>query len=117
MAIRIMLKLLTTIEVLTMTRKKMPPVHPGEILFEEFLKPMDISQYRLAHDINVPPRRINEIVHGKRSITADTALRLGRYFKMSAQFWINLQSHYDLEVESDKLSDRLTHEVLVYKTA
>lgn len=100
-----------------MTHKKMPPVHPGEILFEEFLKPMNISQYRLSHDINVPPRRINEIVHGKRSITADTALRLGRYFKMSAQFWINLQSHYDLEVESDKLSDRLIHEVLVYQTA
>lgn len=100
-----------------MTHKKMPPIHPGEILLEEFLKPMEISQYKLAHDINVPPRRINEIVHGKRSITADTALRLGRYFNMSAQFWINLQSHYDLEVESDKLSDRLTQEVLVYQTA
>lgn len=100
-----------------MAPKKIQPVHPGEILFEEFLKPMNISQYRLAHDINVPPRRINEIVHGKRSITADTALRLGRYFNMSAQFWINLQSHYDLEVELDKLSDRLTHEVLVYRAA
>lgn len=100
-----------------MITKKMQPVHPGEILFEEFLKPMDISQYRIAHDINVPPRRINEIVHGKRSITADTALRLGRYFNMSAQFWVNLQSHYDLEVELDKLSERLIHEVLVYKIA
>ena len=117
-AIRIMLKSWITIkEVLIMAAKKIPPVHPGEILFEEFLKPMGISQYRLAHDINVPPRRINEIVHGKRSITADTALRLGRYFNMSAQFWINLQSHYDLEVESDKLSDRLIHEVLIYQTA
>ena len=98
-----------------MTPKKMLPVHPGEILFDEFLKPMNISQYRIAHDINVPPRRINEIVHGKRSITADTALRLGRYFNMSAQFWINLQSHYDLEVETDKLSDRIINEVLIYQ--
>lgn len=100
-----------------MAIKKIPPVHPGEILFEEFLKPMNISQYKLAHDINVPPRRINEIVHGKRSITADTALRLGRYFNMSAQFWTNLQSHYALEVELDKLSDQLAHEVLVYQAA
>jgi len=95
------------------TAKKIPPVHPGEILLEEFLQPMNISQYRLAHDINVSPRRINEIVHGKSSITADTALRLGRYFNKSAQFWINLQSHYDLEVEMDKLSDRLIHEVQI----
>jgi addiction module HigA family antidote len=100
-----------------MATKKIQPIHPGEILFEEFLKPMGISQYRLAHDINVPPRRINEIVHGTRSVTADTALRLGRYFNMSAQFWINLQSHYDLEVESDKLSDRLIREVLIYHSA
>jgi addiction module HigA family antidote len=113
-----MLKLLITIkEGLIMATKKIPPVHPGEILFEEFLKPMGISQYRLAHDINVPPRRINEIVHGKRSITADTALRFGRYFNMSAQFWINLQSHYDLEVELDKLSDRLIREVVIYQAA
>lgn len=100
-----------------MTPKKIPPVHPGEILLEEFLKPMNISQYRLANDINVPPRRINEIVHGKRRITADTALRLGRYFNMSPQFWTNLQSHYDLEVESEKLSDRLKDEVLVFHMA
>ena len=100
-----------------MAAKKIPPVHPGEILFEEFLKQMGISQYRLAHDINVPPRRINEIVHGKRSITADTALRLGRYFNMSAQFWINLQSHYDLEVEMDKLSDRLIREVQIHQAS
>ena len=73
----------------------MPPVHPGEILLEEFLKPMGITQYRLAKDINVPARRINEIVHGKRAITANTALRLGKYFNMSPQFWINLQSHFD----------------------
>jgi addiction module HigA family antidote len=97
-----------------MAKRKIDPIHPGEILLEEFLNPMNISQYRLAHDINVPPRRINEIVHGKRRITADTALRLARYFNMSPQFWINLQSHYDLEVESDKLSDKLEKEVLVY---
>ena len=97
-----------------MSKRKIPPIHPGEILLEEFLDPMNISQYRLAHSINVPPRRINEIVHGKRRITADTALRLARFFNMSPQFWINLQSHYDLEVESDKLSDTLGKEVLVY---
>ena len=96
-----------------MKAKKISPIHPGEILLEEFLEPMDISQYRLAKDINVPPRRINEIVHGKRSITADTALRLGRYFNMSPQFWINLQSHYDLEVELERLGERLESEVKV----
>jgi len=92
----------------------MPPVHPGEILLEEFLKPMKISQYRIAKDINVPARRINEIVHCKRAVTANTALRLGKYFKMSPQFWINLQSHYDLEVAIDKLADQLDKEVKVY---
>ena len=76
--------------------KKIAPIHPGEILMEEFLKPMGISQYRLAKDIRVPPRRINEIVHGVRNISADTALRLGRYFSISPQFWLNLQSQYDL---------------------
>ncbi|GAA1720061.1 addiction module HigA family antidote [Propioniferax innocua] len=86
---------------------KMPPVHPGEILMEEFLEPMGITQNRLAVSIDVPPRRINEIVHGMRRITADTALRLGRFFGMSAQFWINLQSHYDLEVERDAIGDQL----------
>ena len=100
-----------------MKKRKIPPIHPGEILLEEFLNPMGISQYRLAHDINVPARRINEIVHGKRRITADTALRFGRFFNMSPQFWINLQSHYDLEVESDKLSDTLDKEVHVYHAA
>ena len=94
-----------------MTQKKLSPIHPGEILEEEFLKPMGISQYRLAKDISVPPRRINEIVHGKRSITADTALRLGKFFSISAQFWLNLQTRYDLEVTEDLLSDRLDKEV------
>ena len=94
-----------------MKKKKLPPIHPGEILMEEFLQPMGISQYRLAKDISVPPRRINEIVHGKRSITADTALRLGRFFSMSPQFWLNLQSRYDLELTEDLLEDRLDDEV------
>jgi addiction module HigA family antidote len=92
--------------------KKLPPVHPGEVLLEEFLEPLEISQYRLAKDISVPPRRINEIVHGKRSITADTALRLSRYFGTSEKFWLNLQTGYDLEVERDRLGDRLEEEVL-----
>jgi antitoxin HigA-1 len=95
-------------------KTKIAPVHPGEILKEEFLDPMAISQYRLAKSINVPARRINEIVHGKRSISADTALRLGRFFGMSPQFWINLQSHYDLEVVEDKLGALLVKEVKVY---
>jgi addiction module HigA family antidote len=90
---------------------KLPPIHPGEILIEEFLKPMGISQYRLAKDISVPPRRINEIVHGKRSITADTALRLGRFFAIAPQFWLNLQNRFDLEVAEDLLADRLDKEV------
>jgi len=98
-----------------MKNKKLPPIHPGEILREEFLEPMGISQYRLAKDISVPPRRINEIVHGKRSITADTALRLGRFFGMSAQFWLNLQTRYDLEVTEDLLEDRLAEEVHTLK--
>ena len=94
-----------------MKNKKLPPIHPGEILMGEFLEPMGISQYRLAKDISVPPRRINEIVHGKRSITADTALRLGRFFGMSPQFWLNLQTRYDLEVTEDLLEYRLDAEV------
>jgi addiction module HigA family antidote len=93
--------------------KKIPPIHPGEILLEEFLKPMGISQYKLAKDINVHPRRINEIVHGKRSISADTALRLSRYFGLSERFWLNLQARYDLEVEKDRLKGRLDNEVKV----
>ena len=94
-----------------MKNEKLAPIHPGEILREEFLEPMGISQYRLAKNISVPPRRINEIVHGKRSITADTALRLGRFFGMSAQFWLNLQTRYDLEVTEDLLEGRLAEEV------
>lgn len=94
--------------------RKIRSVHPGEILLEEFLKPMGISQYRLAKDISTPARRINEIVHGKRAITADTALRLGRYFNMSPEFWLNLQTHYDLEVEKEKLANRLAQMVRVY---
>jgi addiction module HigA family antidote len=96
-----------------MNNKKLPPIHPGEILIEEFLKPMGLSQYRLAKDISVPPRRINEIVHGKRSISADTALRLGRFFGISPQFWLNLQTRFDLEVTEDLLAERLEKEVQV----
>ena len=91
----------------------LPPIHPGEILFEEFLEPLGISQYRLAKDIGVPPRRINEIVQGKRSITADTALRLSRYFGLSERFWMNLQTRHDLEKEKDRLRGRLEREVRV----
>lgn len=91
--------------------KKIEPIHPGEILLEEFLIPMEISQYRLAQDINVPARRINVIVLGKRTITADTALRLSEYFSLSEKFWLNLQMRYDLEVEKDRLKDRLKREV------
>ena len=91
----------------------MPPVHPGEILLEEFLKPLGITQYRLAKAINVPPRRINEIVHGTRSISADTALRLARYFGTSERFWLNLQARHDLEIERDRLGRRLAKEVAV----
>ncbi|MBG0787927.1 MAG: HigA family addiction module antidote protein [Anaerolineaceae bacterium] len=87
------------------------PIHPGEVLLEEFLSPMQISQYRLAKDINVDPRRINEIVHGKRAITADTAFRLGFYFGMSPEFWMNLQSHYDLEQLALESGDLIQREV------
>jgi addiction module HigA family antidote len=94
-----------------MQSKKSPPIHPGKILMEEFLTPMRISQYRLAKDISVSPRRINEIVHEKRSITADTALRLGRFFGMTPQFWLNLQNRYDLETTEDLIGKRLNNEV------
>ena len=94
--------------------QKLPPIHPGEILLEEFLEPMGISQYRLAKDISVPPRRINEIVLGKRAITPDTALRLSRYFGLSERFWMNLQTRYDIEIEKDRLQNRLEREVQVY---
>ena len=94
-----------------MKSKLLANITPGEILTEDFLKPMGLSQYRLAQDIGVPPRRINEIVKGERAVTADTALRLGRYFKMSAQFWLNLQTHHDLEVVEEQLGRRLQREV------
>lgn len=97
------------------SKKKMSPVHPGEILFEEFLKPMGLSQNRLALDIRVPARRINEIVLKKRRITADTALRLGRYFDMSPKFWLGLQMDYDLDLAEDELADRLEREVQTYQ--
>jgi antitoxin HigA-1 len=96
--------------------KKIPPIHPGEILLEEFLSPLEISQYRLAKDTSVPPRRINEIVRGQRAISADTALRLARYFGTSERFWINLQARFDLETEKDRLGDRLEREVAVRTT-
>lgn len=95
-----------------MKQNKLPPVHPGEVLLEEFLKPLDISQYRLAKSMSVPPRRVNEIVLGKRSVSADTALRLGRFFGTSEQFWMNLQNEYDLDVEKDRLGLRLETEVV-----
>ena len=92
---------------------KLPPIHPGEILLEEFIKPFGITQYRVAKDVGVPPRRINEIVHGHRAVTADTALRLARYFGTSERFWLNLQTRYDLETEKDRLGERLDQEVIV----
>jgi len=97
-----------------MMTAKLAPVHPGEILLEEFLKPLNISQNRLGRDLGVSPRRINEIIHGKRSITADTALRLSRYFGTSAEFWLGLQADYDLDMAKDRLADRIDHEVRVY---
>jgi len=98
--------------------EKLNPVHPGEILLEEFLRPMNLSQNRLALDISVPARRINEIVHGKRRVTADTALRLAKYFDMSPQFWLGLQMDYDLDMAEDQLANRIDREVQVYlKTA
>ena len=94
-----------------MSKRDFAPIHPGEVLLEEFLNPMGISQYRLAKDISVPQRRIGEIVQGKRAITADTALRLGRFFGMEAQFWLNLQARYDLLRAEDQLANRLNKEV------
>ena len=96
-----------------MPSTSMPPIHPGEILKEEFLEPLGLSQYRVAVDISVPPRRINEIVHGKRAISADTALRLARCFGTTDRFWLNLQTHYDLELQRDRLGERLETEVRV----
>jgi addiction module HigA family antidote len=100
-----------------MPRRAHPPIHPGEILEKEFLEPLKLSQYRVAKDIKVPPRRINEIVHGTRAISADTALRLARYFGTTEEFWLNLQMHYDLEIERDRLGERVRKEVRVLKRA
>jgi addiction module HigA family antidote len=97
-----------------MENKIMPPIHPGEVLMKEFLEPMGITQYRLAKDISVAPRRINEIVHGKRAVTADTALRLSRYFGTSERFWMNLQTRFDMELQKDILGDRLEKEVAMH---
>ena len=100
-----------------MGRRKLAPTHPGEVLLSDFLEPLGVSQYRLARDISVPPRRINEIVHGKRAISADTALRLARYFGTSERLWLNLQSRFDLETERDRLGKRLEKEVIVLREA
>jgi addiction module HigA family antidote len=100
-----------------MSRRRLDPVHPGEVLNKEFLKPMSMSQNKLANDIGVPPRRVNEVVLGKRRVTADTALRLAKYFGMSAEFWLGLQMQYDLDVEMDRLGDRLESEVGRYRKA
>lgn len=97
-----------------MKEERIPPVHPGEILLEEFLKPLGLSQYRLAKATHVYPRKINEIVQGKRAITADTALRLGRFFGTSAEVWMNLQAHYELELARDKLEEQVAQEVKPY---
>jgi addiction module HigA family antidote len=99
------------------TEKKLAPVHPGEILLEEFMKPLGLSQTRVGRDLGVSPRRINEIIHGKRSVTADTALRLSRYFGTSAEFWLGLQADYDLDVASDLLANRIAREVKVFSAA
>jgi addiction module HigA family antidote len=100
-----------------MTSRKLAPIHPGEVLMADFLEPLGLSQYRLAHDISVPPRRINQIVHGKRGITADTALRLARYFGTTERFWLNLQARFDLEEQRDLLGRRLEKEVVVLDRA
>jgi addiction module HigA family antidote len=100
-----------------MKSKLLSRITPGEVLLEEFLKPMAISQYRLAKDIGVPPRRVNEIIKGRRAITANTALRLGHYFGVAPQFWLNLQSHYDLEQEEERLAGRLEREIKVVAAA
>ncbi len=99
------------------TRKRLAPVHPGEVLAEEFLAPLELTQYRLAKSLSVPARRINEIVHGTRGVSADTALRLARFFGTSDRFWLNLQAAYDLDVERDRLGSRLEREVPVYRKA
>jgi antitoxin HigA-1 len=100
-----------------MSTRKLAPIHPGEVLLADFLEPFGLSQYRLAQDISVPPRRINEIVHGTRAVTADTALRLGRYFGTSERFWLNLQARFDIETQRDTLGPRLEKEVRVLDRA
>lgn len=100
-----------------MAKKVLEPIHPGRILLDEFLQPLGLSQYRLAKSISVPPRRINEIVHGKRAVTADTALRLSRFFGTSDRFWLNLQTRFDLEVEKDRLGEELKAQVEVLASA
>ena len=100
-----------------MSVKRLAPVHPGEVLLKDFLEPLGLTQYRLAKSLTVPPRRVNEIVHGKRAVTADTALRLGRFFGTSERFWLNLQTSYDLEIERDRLGDRLRKDVQVWEKA
>ena len=100
-----------------MKKRDFAPIHPGEILIREFLEPLGISQYRLAKDIGVTPRRINEIAHGRRAISADTALRLSQFFGMEAQFWLNLQSRYDMEVTRDLLIDKIKKEVRPFSHA
>ena len=101
------------------TRKMitLAPIHPGEVLLADFLEPLALSQYRLAHDVSVPPRRINEIVHGTRAVTADTALRLARYFGTTDRFWLNLQARFDLEKQRDALGARLEREVRIFDRA
>jgi addiction module HigA family antidote len=96
--------------------QKLAPIHPGEVLLHDFLEPLGLSQYRLAHDIGVPPRRLNEIIHGTRAVSADTALRLARYFRLTPQFWLTLQMHHDVERERDRLGDRLVQEVKIRRT-
>jgi addiction module HigA family antidote len=100
-----------------MTEKTLPPIHPGEILLEEFLEPLGISQYRLAKEIHVPPRRINEIIHGKRGVSPDTALRLSRFFGTSERFWLNLQTRYDIEMTKRKIGEQLQSEIQPMKSA
>jgi len=100
-----------------MPPRKLAPIHPGEVLHADFLEPLGLSQYRVAQDLSVPPRRINEIVHGKRAISADTALRLARYFGTTERFWLNLQARFDLEVQRDRLGGRLAREVRIFERA
>lgn len=100
-----------------MARKRLAPTHPGEVLLNEFLEPLGLTQYRLAKGLKVPARRINEIVHGDRAVSADTALRLARFFGTSDRFWLNLQAAYDLDIERDRLGDRLERDVAVFAAA